>query len=105
MADPLQLRLPRCATGGQWHHDYWPDWATNFGPGLKRFAEQLSAVALSRAEISSTDKPFRRADGSAVRLCKMPAGEERPKSRSLPASYSRKARTIFATESDLDCAG
>ena len=58
---------------GKWDHDYWTDWNSDFQPGLKLFAARLSKVALSHTEVSSTEKPFRRADGSVVRFCKRPA--------------------------------
>ena len=63
-------------SNGRGNHYLWPDWVTDFTPGLSAFAQRLNDIALSRDPNSSTDKPFRRADGSVVRFCKTASGVE-----------------------------
>jgi hypothetical protein len=57
------------ADDGTWDHNCWTDWIADFEPGFKLFARRLSAIALSHADLSPTEKPFRRPDGSVVRFC------------------------------------
>lgn len=60
---------------GRWNHYLWHDWVTDFEPGLKLFAQRLHDIKLSREGLSSTERPFRKADGSVVRFFNTPSGD------------------------------
>ena len=89
-------------SNGRWNHYLWPDWVADFTPGLSTFAQRLKDIALSRDPNSSTDKPFRRADGSVVRFCKTPAGDG-VEITTTSGQLWHKARTVFARAASPGC--